>query len=138
MTRVDDPVAKTSRTTVSVLREVARKEDVAESYRLVLTCEATSREGHIQLAWSPMPTVGTFSVTADGAIFGPYTVEGKETMGNGIGASSGLASFLFPDQLLPSRSLIVRYLFPNEMVEFSFTSLPPAARRSLAPCFAGK
>jgi uncharacterized protein len=137
VSRVDDPIAKTSRTTASILREVARKDDVAESYRLVLTCEARSREGHMQLAWSPVPTVGALSVTADGAMHGPFAVEGKETMGNGTGASGGLAAFLFPDPWLPSRSLIIRDLFPNETAEFSFRSLPPAARRSLAPCFAG-
>ena len=133
-----DPKTKTLRTTASILREVTRKEDEVESYRLVLTCDTTSREGHVEMAWSPVPTVGRFSVIADGTEFGPYSVEGKESMGNGVGSSNGLAAFRFPDSLLPFRSLVVRDLFPNETVEFSFSSLPLAARQELASCFARK
>ena len=87
VSRVDDPVKRTSTITASILREVVRKDDLAESYRLVLTCEITSRLGQMQVAWSPVPRVGTLSVTADGEMRGPYSVEGKETMGNGKGAS---------------------------------------------------
>ena len=133
-----DPKTKTLRTTASILREVTRKEDEVESYRLVLTCDTTSPEGHVEMAWSPVPTVGRFSVIADGTEFGPYSVEGKESMGNGVGSSNGLAAFRFPDSLLPFRSLVVRDLFPNETVEFSFSSLPLAARQELASCFARK
>lgn len=136
VSRADESVTRTSTITASVLREVARKTDLVQSYRLVLTCETTSRQGRMQLAWSPEPRVGTFSVTADGAMRGPYTVEGKETMGSGKGASGGLAAFVIPDGLLPSQSLAVRNLFPDEVAEFSFITLPPAARATLAPCFA--
>jgi hypothetical protein len=91
----------------------------------------------MQLAWAPVPTTGTFSVSADGDTHGPYGVEGKEKMGNGVGASPGLAAHVLPDAMLPSRSLVVRDLFPNETVEFPFGDLPPEARMSLRPCLGG-
>ncbi len=130
-----DAATKAQITTVSTLREALRTEGTAESYRLLLTCDQTSRTGHMQLAWSPLPRVGTFSVTSDGAARGPYRVEGKEQMGNNVGSSSGLAAYEFTNAWLPARSLAIRNLFPTESVEFTFSALPPAARTSLAACF---
>jgi len=121
----------------SLLREVRRKPDMAESYRLVLTCETASRKGFMQLAWSPEPRVGSFTATVDGTAHGPYRVEGKEQMGNGVGSSGGLAAFVVPNVSLPSSALIVRDLFPGETVEFGFGDLSPTARQALAPCFMG-
>jgi hypothetical protein len=129
---------KANQMTASVLREVMRQSDTVESYRLILTCDASSRQGEMQLAWSPMPTVGTFSIVVDDRVRGPYTVEGKESMGNGVGSSNGLAAFRFPMPALPARSLLIRNLFPNETVEFSFNDLPSAARQALAPCLNGR
>ena len=92
----------------------------------------------MQLAWSPVPTVGTFSIVVDDSLRGPYTVEGKEAMGNGVGSSNGLAAFRFPVPALPTNRLLIRNLFPNETVEFSFNDLPSAARQDLAPCLNGR
>ena len=133
--RSTDAATKAEITTVSTVREALRTEGTAESYRLVLTCDRTSRIGRMQLAWSPIPRVGTFSVTSDGAARGPYRVEGKERMGNGVGASGGLAAYEFTNASLPSRSRAIRNLFPNEGVEFMFSALPRAARTALAACF---
>jgi hypothetical protein len=119
----------------SLLREVRRKPDMAESYRLVLTCDTVSREGSMQLAWSPEPRLGSFTATVDGTVHGPYRVEGKERMGNGVGTSGGLAAYVIPNVSLPSSALIVRDLFPGETVEFGFGDLSSAARQALAPCF---
>lgn len=130
--------AKATQTTASVLREVMRQGDTVESYRLVLTCDESSRRGQMQLAWSPVPTMGTFSIVVDDTVRGPYTVEGKEAMGNGVGASNGLAAFPFPMPTLPTNRLLVRNLFPNETVEFSFHDLPSAARQTLASCLNGQ
>ncbi len=130
--------APASIASASVLREVRRKPDMAESYRLVFTCDAASREGSIQLAWSPEPRLGSFTTTVDGTAHGPYRVEGKERMGNGVGASSGLAAYVVPIVSLPSSSLIVRDLFPGETVEFGFGDLSSTARQSLAPCFTSR
>ena len=131
VTRSEDS-AKSSQTTASVLREVMRERDTVESYRLVLTCDASSKQGQMQLAWSPVPTVGTFSIAVDDTVRGPYTVEGTEAMGNGVGSGKGLAAFRFPAPTLPARRLLIRNLFPNETVEFSFNDLPLAARRALS------
>ena len=138
VSRSENPATKTPQTTASILREVMRQGDTVESYRLVLTCDELSRQGQVQLAWSPVPTVGTFSIVVDDTVRGPYTVDGKEAMGNGVGSSNGLASFQFPTPALPSHRLLIRNLFPNETVEFSFNDLPSAASRALAPCLAGR
>ena len=92
----------------------------------------------MQVAWSPEPRLGSFSATVDGKAHGPYRVEGKERMGNGVGASGGPAAYVVPNVSLPSSSLIVRDLFPGETVEFGFGDLSPAARQSLASCFMGR
>lgn len=138
LSRGHDPTSKMPRATVSVVREVARQADVVESYRLLLTCNEASGEGHMQLAWSPVATTGAFSMIVDGVVRGPYVVEGQEAMGNGTGMGKGLAAFQFPSLVVPSRALVVRGLFPHEEVDFSFADLPAVARKALEPCVTGR
>jgi hypothetical protein len=107
--------------TASVLREVAApsKPGGQSLYRLVMTCDAATTKGEMQLAWSPLPARATLAVTLGNKSF-TYDVDGADFRG------------------LPSQwadSVVVTGLFPGERVAFSFDDLPIPARRGLAPCF---
>jgi hypothetical protein len=76
--------------------------------------------------------------SADGNTPVEYPIEGRESMGNGASVLSGHASVLLTGGPggkvpLPRRSLIIRDLFPGEIVEFPFAELK--ARTELAKCF---
>jgi len=112
----------------------------AALYRLVLTCNAATRDGAMQVAWSPEAKRGTLSVAADRAPAARFTVEGTERMGNGTSATTGPAAFVFAQTkggaiALPTRTLTVSELFPGETVTFPFDQLTKTARESLASCF---
>jgi len=126
----------------SIVREVPpRKPDVKESpiYRLMVACNTLAGDGQIQLTWSPQPQTGrTMSATADRNPPVEYTIEGKESMGNGATVQSGHASVLLSDARklsFPNQSLTVRDLFDGETVEFPFSSLDQQARTKIRTCF---
>jgi hypothetical protein len=134
--------------TASVMREVrsapaaGRPLTEAEMYRLVITCNTATREGAMQLAWSPVPRRGTLSVAMDGKPAVDHVVDGTERMGNGTAATSGPAAFVFARFggsgaaiELPKRSLTASGLFPGEMVTFPFDDLGTAGRQALSSCF---
>ncbi len=113
-------------------------------YRLVLACNAATHEGEMQLAWAPVPKMGTLSVAVDGRAPFTYEVEGTEKMGNGSQATTGPAALSLYESkkdsqsqsmLLPAKGLRITNLFPNESVEFPFGNLPQTARQSFAACF---
>jgi hypothetical protein len=145
--RTPDPVTKATVTMVSTLRELPmmREGDVVPAYRLVLTCNQTTREGEMQLAWSPSPKRGTLLAAADGKAPSTYIVDGTEKMGDGGSGTTGPAAHTLlqtkpasrATAALPTRMLSVSALFPNENVEFSFDDMPAAMRQSLTPCFDG-
>ena len=142
--QTEDALTKSPITTASILREMpSRDTGEAETYRLVLRCSAATHEGEMQLAWSPVPKKGTVSATVDGKKRFTYNVEGTERMGNGTpGAPAAAAVRLYkpekdpqsPMMLLPTHTLTISDLFPNETVEFPFDSLPQAARKALSQC----
>lgn len=112
----------------------------AAMYRLVLTCNAATRDGAMQMAWSPEPKRGTLVVGFDGRSATRFTVEGTERMGNGTSATTGPAAFVFAATknepiTLPSSTLTISELFPGETVTFPFAELTGAARQSLSACF---
>jgi mono/diheme cytochrome c family protein len=112
----------------------------AAMYRLVLTCNPATREGEMQLAWSPEPKRGTLSVAFDAKPAASFTVAGTERMGNGTSTTSGPAAFVFARTnsepiTLPVRTLTVGELFPGETVTFPFEELASAGRNSLSACF---
>jgi len=123
--------------TASILREAppAKSQESAESYRVILACNATTRQGTMQVAWSPIPKLGKLLVAVDAQEPASYAVEGKEKMGNGVGSSTGLAAIYITGLALPEKSLTVSNLFPDDVVTFPFASLPAGARKGLAPCF---
>jgi len=112
----------------------------AAMYRLVLTCNAATHEGEMQLAWSPEPKRGTLSVAFDARPAASFTVQGTERMGNGTSTTAGPAAFVFAETkngplTLPAHTLTVSELFPGETVTFPFEELTRDARDSLSPCF---
>jgi hypothetical protein len=142
-----DPATKASVVVVSTLRElpVMREGAIVPAYRLVLTCDAATREGEMQLAWSPSPKRGTLLVAADGKAPSAYTVDGTDKMGDGGSGTTGPAAHTLVQTkpgarapaALPARLLSVSGLFPNENVDFSFDDMPATMRQSLTPCFDG-
>ena len=123
--------------TASILREVpsAKNSGEASMYRLVLVCNADTREGEMQVAWAPTPRAGTLIAAVDGNPPVNYKVDGAEKMGNGSQATAGPAALSLAPARLPSRTLSIGNLFPDETVVFPFGDLPQAARQSLAVCF---
>ena len=149
--RSKDRSTSTEVITASIVRELSSMPAAgraagteAAMYRLVLTCNAATRDGAMQVAWSPEPKRGTLVVGFDGQPATRFTVEGTERMGNGTAATTGPAAFVFAQGTagadaahlpLPARALTVSELFPGETVTFPFDELTGAARQSLSACF---
>ena len=124
--------------TASILRELpsAKSPGEAEAYRLIVSCDAATKEGSLQLAWSPVPQSGSLAASVDLRTPVKFRVEGSEKMGNGSGAIlHGLAAVMLPGLPLPAESLTITDLFPGETVTFPFAHLPKDARRALRSCF---
>jgi hypothetical protein len=144
-----DAPAGASMLTVSTLREMpsAKNAGEAEAYRLIASCNLATREGEVQLAWSPVAQSGTLAASVDGNAAARYRVEGSEKMGNGsVVVLHGLAALVLADTKrgvsrtglpFPAESLTISDLFPGETITFSFTDLPKEARREFKACFSG-
>ncbi|HYP08149.1 MAG TPA: hypothetical protein VER03_18090 [Bryobacteraceae bacterium] len=127
--------------TASILREIPLGKDAAEAqvYRLIVSCDPTTRQGSMQLAWSPVAKNGTLAVAVDGKAASKYRVEASEKMGNGSGLLlHGAASWMLVDTAFPGQSLTVSDLFPGQTLTFPFASLPKDTRRELQACFSAK
>ncbi len=123
-------------TTASIIREVVTKNPEQPSrYRLVVSCDAGSRDGGVQLSWAPSPRNGTVKASVDGGSPLAYKVEGTETMGNGGAGTTGHAAVMLEGLPLPVRTLTISELFPGETVVFPFEQLA-AAQQAFAECFA--
>ena len=123
-------------TIASVLRESQVTSANPPIYRLAVECNVATREGVMQLSWSPNPRTGTLAASWDDAPASLYPVEGTEKMGNGSAVTTGPAAITLPaSRHLPARTLAFSGLFPGEPVVFPFRELPEAARRSLNSCF---
>jgi hypothetical protein len=123
--------------TASLLREMASSKTPgdAEAYRVVVSCDPATREGSIQVAWSPAPQSGALAASVDGGTAIPYRVEGSEKMGNGSGLELHGRAALVLDRLpFPAESLTIRDLFPGHSVTFTFSDLPKTARHELDAC----
>lgn len=132
--------------TATVLRAapVASANPLGELYRLKIECRAAAREGELQLTWAPKnagESPRRISVTADSAAPITYVVEGHETMGNaakkadGTLSTTGPAATVLKGIPLPSKTLRISNVFPDETVVFSFDGLTEAARHELSACF---
>jgi mono/diheme cytochrome c family protein len=128
-----------STVTASVVRIVSPRHAEANPpiYRLTIACDAATRQGAMQLTWSPEPqTDRTFLVSSDGQPGVPHTLSGKEKMGNGTSGTSGRASVAL-QIAMPAKSLTITDLFPSETVVFPFDSLDRETLRELAACNSG-
>jgi hypothetical protein len=100
-----------------------------------MTCDETSRQGEIQLTWSPEPqTNRAFFVSVDGQARIAHTLAGQEKMGNGAAGTSGRASAILLTPL-PAKSLSITDLFQGETVVFPVDALDRRAWQELAACF---
>jgi hypothetical protein len=115
-------------TTASIMRTAG-----TESYRIIATCDAASKRGSLQLAWAPIPKNGTLNASADGKLTS-YTIDVHEKMGTGGDAVAAGASAMLNGPL-PTQSLTVGGLFPDQTVTFPFAALPQEARQALSACF---
>jgi mono/diheme cytochrome c family protein len=125
-----------STVTASIVRIVGPRKGEASPpiYRLTLSCEPATRRGTIQLTWSPEPqTNRTFLVSTDGQPGVAHTLTGQEKMGNGTSGTSGRASAVLRVGL-PTQSLTIASLFPEETVVFPIDALDGGTRRELAAC----
>jgi hypothetical protein len=110
-------------------------------YRLSVTCRSDTREGEMELTWSPgVPQSGTvMSATVDGtAPAVTRRIEGKEPMGNGQPGTSDPGGVVLPRMALPVRTLTVSNIFGGDTAEFSFTAIDNADRARLAVCFSAR
>ena len=133
----DSTVVKGSVVTASMVREVAPRKPAADApvYRLTVTCDGASRQGEMQLSWSPDPQTNRgFLVSADDKHTISHTLTGQERMGNGTTGTSGRASATLRAPL-PATSLTVTDLFPGETVVFPFDALTQSTRRDLMACY---
>lgn len=126
----------------STIRRVApRRSDVTDGpvYRIKVACNISSHIGEMQLTWSPQPQTGlVMTASADNDPMVEYSIEGKESMGNGTTVQTGHASLLLSEggKLgFPNDSLTVRRLFPGETIAFPFSDLDEKTRAELSSCF---
>jgi mono/diheme cytochrome c family protein len=137
VTRADRPTSNARILSASLVREVQPRKASKDApiYRLNMTCDETSRQGEIQLTWSPEPqTNRTFSVSVDDQPGIAHTLAGQEKMGNGTAGTSGRASTILHAPL-PTKSLSITDLFEGETVVFPVDALNPHAWQELAACF---
>lgn len=146
--RTEDPATKVPMTSASVVQDVpsADKSGVPDSYRLTVACRADTREGRMELAWSPgVPQEGqALAIFADGRALSGQRVGGPEPMGGGMAGISGPGSLVLyatgearEGMVLPAHMLTIRDVFPNETVVFQFGDLTQSERQALSVCFPG-
>jgi len=126
--------------TTSTLRALTSTKfpGATDMYRLILTCRTDTHEGEIKLAWANgVPEEGqSITVAVDGNAPIAHKVEGGKKQGNGVNGPG--ATILYPDIQslpLPTRSLAISNLFPNETAVFPFDNLSATVRQNLSACF---
>jgi hypothetical protein len=119
----------------SILREKpsTKYPGVTDSYRLIVRCRLSAREGEIKVAWANAAAGEgqMMSVAVDSADAFQHKVEGGRVQGNGNNGP-GATTLRIP---LPTQSLTVGNLFGDGNLVFPFSALSQAARRDLAVCF---
>jgi hypothetical protein len=105
-----------------------------DMYRLILTCRVATHEGEIRLAWANgVPDEGReITVQVDGQAPFKHKVDGGEKQGNGV---NGPGATVLSNMPLPTQSLTIRNVFPDETVVFPFEGLSEPVRRDLGACF---
>ncbi|MEX0618671.1 MAG: hypothetical protein WDZ76_12250 [Pseudohongiellaceae bacterium] len=116
------------------------------TYRLALTCDASSGEGEIMLSWSPMPAHGTLEAVVDGDSPIEFVLDQWESMANGDPGRSPPSSVMLAGSgmsdthtslVMPQSTLEISGPLPTDTVAFSFRELAQSDQRLLSVCFAG-
>jgi hypothetical protein len=131
----------------SIVREMPLATAAAKAniYRLAVTCQPDTREGHITLTWSPGDLANGRELTAaaDGGALVTPKLARKTWQGN-RGPALGIGSVVLYSTregdgaaltALPTHSVTVGNLLADQSVSFSFSELAPAVRQTLSPCF---
>jgi len=119
-------------TTVSVVREAPRGGGAPGLYRVIATCNRSTQEGAIQVAWSPVAKGGTLLAAVDGNPATRYPAQSPEGAGLMPQEPAALVLSRLP---LPTESLTVSGIFDGEAATFPFAKLPTDAREQLSGCF---
>ena len=138
----DQLIAQSRTLTATILKEVpsTKYAGVTDMYRLILSCRTDTHQGEIKLAWANgVPGEGQpIAIVADRKVAFTHKVEGGKKQGNGNNGPG--ATVLYPNPALsvplPTQSLSVSNLFPDETVVFPFENLGGTVRRDLSACFA--
>lgn len=145
-----NPTTKVPILTASMVQAAASaaSPDQPDLWRLTVTCRVDTREGQMQLLWSPGgPGQGQeISATIDGQDRYQFRVEGTEMMRRGDSTAHGSISLFETkassgpgsgavEMALPARTLTLNNLIGNETVVFPFGDLTQSARQALSTCF---
>ena len=121
----------------SILREKPsmKREGSTDSYRLIVTCRASTGKGEIKVAWADFPATEAqiMSVAVDNAAAFQHKVDGSRAQGNGDNGP-GATVLNIP---LPIGTLTIGNLFADGNIVFPFSDLSLAARQDLSACFPG-
>jgi hypothetical protein len=138
----EKPLTESRELTATIVRELPSTKFAGkiDMYRLILTCRVATHEGEIKLAWANgVPEEGReITVEVDGKAQLTHKVEGSKKQGNGLNGPG--ATVLYPNapetnMPLPTQSLTIRNVFPNETVVFPFENMSQTVRRDLSTCF---
>ena len=138
LTRTSDPKTHAPMLVADVVKQQPSPfPDSPELFRLKLTCRTDTRQGGMQLTWSPSPPPQgmVLYAAADGGAQAAYKVEGTEKMGNGTDSTTGPASLELSVAQLPAQNLTIANVLPSDTVVFPFADLAPAVRQELSACF---
>ena len=124
--------AEASVLTASILREMplTKSAGEAESYRLVVSCNATTHQGSMQLTWSPIAQTGRLAALVDGKA-AVLNETGPAVLMLADRKEDGSAVGLF----LPMDSLTIKDPFFGGSVTFPFANLPKDSRHHFVTCF---
>lgn len=113
-------------------------------YRLVVSCDASSRTGEILLTWSPVPMNGKLEVIVDSESAQVFVINEQEPMANGDPGTSAPSSVMligrnrlneYPELSIPDDMLRIKGPLPTEQIEISFSELWELEPELIEVCF---
>ncbi len=125
--RSQEPKTQAPILTASMVQEVpAANPAKPDLYRLKLTCHTDTHEGEMQVAWAPR------DVPQSGAMVSA-AVDGQSPTTHKAPYYEGNVKLELP---MPTRTLTIGNVLPNQTVVFPFERLTEEARQALGSCFA--
>jgi hypothetical protein len=138
VTLEDEPKAGHDLVTARLTQEIPLPTQKQQSalYQLTLACSGKTRRGEMQLAtFTKAGAIRPMSASADGAVTFTYALDGGASRSASLRTTQEHSGTAQGAMLLPSRTLAVSGLYPNEDVSFAFAGLSPTVRQVLAACF---